>query len=484
MASRIRISARPRGHTAGLLTIGTVAAGVVNYAYTLLMTHRLTTSEFSVFAGAQSLVLVVGIVSGAAVPWVLARESAVAAVQQDTVRLRQAINFAFWANMGVGVVASVVTGAIVASFGSSVDALLVAGTSLVLCVASTGLGLLQGRGRTTALAALVVSEVVVKFGVGLVLVSRSQPSAGGALGGALAGACVLLVALGPAARCIGLPRSLHTDRSLWRAAGRIGVLQVGVSVIASLDTILAAALPSLRGAAAGYQLASTIGKVPMFISSAVSTAVFPTLVPGNAFRGRVQALRLYAVTSGFIWLALLTAPGDVIRGVFPADYGSITQWLPYTASLGVALGLLNLLTTFVQSRTTPGHSPPSSGFTAIAWALSSTTAVMVLGAALDGVRGLAIGALSAGWLAAWLFGLLATERRALGAVPWRRSGRVRRAVLMAAVPAVMVVARPVPALWFAVVLAAACLVAVAAFPEFRAFADRVGRGAARSVGRR
>jgi O-antigen/teichoic acid export membrane protein len=450
-------------NAAGLLTIGSIAAGVVNYAYTLVMTYHLAPSQFAVFAGAQALVLVVGIVGSAGVPWVLARETARAVSDFDHGRLQQAVNFAFWANVGVGLLAAVGTGGIVLLFGSPLDAALVAATSFVLCVGSTGLGFLQGEGRTTAIAAIIFAEVLVKFAVGLFLVTETALDAAAPLAGALAGAFVPFVAVGAVVRYVGLPRSLHIDAALWRAAGRIGLLQVGVGVISSLDTVLAASLPGVRGSAAAYQVASTVGKVPLFVSSAVSTAVFPTMTVGDALRARVHALRVYAMVAGFVWVVLITAPPELVLALFPAEYGSFIHWLPYTAPFGVALGLLNLLTTFVQS----GWTGRTGGLAPMAVSVLVAAGAMLAGATLGGVRGLAIGALVGSVLCVGIFGRLPSERGALRAVPGGAGQAARRSLVAAALVIVLVVCRMLPVLWLGVVVVAGLAVTVVAFPEFR-----------------
>ncbi len=352
---------RTNPHAAGLLAIATVLVGVLNYAYTLLLTYRLPFGNYSVFAGAQSLLFVNGVIGSVGIPWLLAKETAIARQDDDQVRLRRAITFAFWGNLGVGLAASAASGGLVLIFATVPEALLVAGSTLAITIGSTGVGVLQGRGQTTVMALVIVGEVVVKLTVGLLLVYQVQASALCALGGVFAGACILLVTLPVVLKDIGRPNSPRSDSALWRDSARIGGVQVGVGVVSSLDTFLVASLGSIRGLGSTYQVAATLGKVPLFISSAVSTAVFPTLTRAHGHTRRLEALQTYSAVAGFIWLALLTAPDPLVHRLFPSDYGSLTRWLPYTAAAGVGLGLLNLLTTFVQSYPPPARRRPGVG---------------------------------------------------------------------------------------------------------------------------
>ena len=59
---------------AGWLLIATTSAGVVNYGYALVLTHGLTPAEYAAFAAGQALLIVRATVSGAGIPWLLARE--------------------------------------------------------------------------------------------------------------------------------------------------------------------------------------------------------------------------------------------------------------------------------------------------------------------------------------------------------------------------------------------------------------------------
>ncbi len=454
-------------HAAGLLALGGVLAGGMNYAYALCLTYRLPTSQYAIFAGAQSLVLINGVIGSAGVPWVLARETAAADKARDPKRFEEAVTFAFWANLTIGLISAVIVAGLVLIFANWNDALLVGATVLVLATGSTGLGVMQGRGRTSAMSAVIVAEVMVKLLVGLFIVFGVGNTAGGALLGILAGGCVLLGTLPSNIRHVKFPRRLHTNAALWHSAARIGGLQVGVGIMCSLDTFLAASLAAVRGNGATYQVASTFGKVPLFISSAVSAAVFPTLAGPSAGQRRVEALRTYGLVAAFIWLTLLTIPSALVRNIFPSDYGSVARWLPYAAALGVALGLLNLLTTFVQSNPPLPKRGTALGGLVIVPAVLIMVGGIVAGAETHGLLGVAVGGLAAAWLSVLAFVVQPGEfKPALRAL----RGAIhppRNVVLLVAFLLPMTLARQTPILWVPTATVTGLALLPAAFPEFR-----------------
>lgn len=462
-------------HAAGLLAMASVFAGGLNYLYALLLTHQLTAAQYTVFAGAQAVLVITGVIGSAGVPWVLARETA--ASTEGSLRRREAVTFAFWANVAFGVVLGGVVGLVVVIFGTGREAALVAATVVVLAIGSTGLGVLQGRGSTTMLSGLFTLEAVVKVGVGWVLVAMLGAETPGALAGSLVGAFVIWAALPAVRGHVGRPRRPATDASLWWAAARIGGLQTGVGVLTALDVLVVATLPGSREAAAQYQVAATLGKVPLFVAIALATAVFPTLVHADARRRRAGALWSYAVVGGYAWLLLLTVPDSLVAAVFPGEYTGLVRWLPWTAALGFALGALALVTAFVQSLPTLRRSLPR---------VLSAVGVFVLataaGAMAGGVAGLAAGAVAGAWIALALTLSLSTERPALGDVV-RRAVRPVSIAVTAVAAAALLATSGATLPWVATVAVTLPVVLVAAFPEFAHALRSVGRAPSRRPAR-
>ena len=389
VAASLEVTAPPG--TAGFLALGTVAAGVLNYLFSLLLTHGLTADQFTVFAGAQALLVIVGVIGSAGIPWVVAAE--IGASGGDLIRRERAIQFGFWASLLFGAVAAVTVFAVTAAFASLSNAALVGGTTLVLSVGSTGMGVLQGDGRTARMATIFIGEVALKIASGMLAVFVFHAGSAGALVGLLLGATVLLASLPSLQGGVGSPMGAVGSRDLWLATRYIGGLQVGIGVLGALDSLLVAGLGATRHRGAGWQVASTLGKAPLFVSGAVSTAVFPSLVRPGANQRRVEALRSYGTVTAFGVLVLVTVPSSVVAFVFPASYTTVSAWLPWTAALGAGLGLLNLFTTFVQAE--------ASDTAAMRIVASTLVGELVAGCTLGlcfGLRGLAVGVVVPVWL--------------------------------------------------------------------------------------
>ena len=192
-----------------------------------------------------------------------------------------------------------------------------------------------------------------------------RPSATTALLGFLAGAFVLSATLPHFLPVVGAPRAGREELQLLRSTVQIGSLQIAIGVLATVDVVVAAISSVAPADAASYQVAAAVGKSCLFLSTAVSLVVFPLLDGSDDHRLKSAALRSYALAAGFVALALASAPPSLVRSVFADGYDSVARWLPYTAGLGFAVGLANVLTTFVQSRVDPGGRRRVAGAVAV-----------------------------------------------------------------------------------------------------------------------
>ena len=448
--------ARP-GLGAGWLMIATTSAGVINYGYALVLTHGLAPAQYAAFAAGQALLMVRAAVSAAGIPWLLARE--IARAPHDAEHRATVTTFAFWANALLGGVLTVLVTVGVLLFGSVADAVVVAVASLVMSVGSTGMGYLQGVGRMEAIAVLFTLECVVKAGVGLGLVFFTDLGSAGALAGFVAGSVVLLAPLPMFRRLVGRPRWRPAEAGLLRAAVRQTRLQATVAVASAGDTVLVAALGLGSAGGGPYQAASAMGRVPLFASNALATAVFPQLGRDDATVRKAAALRTYLLVATLMTSVLITLPAGLRAAVFPESFATIGRWLPYAAVLGLAIGLLNLCVTFLQADDVRGTGTYLTVVTA------GYLAVVAGAGALFGVAGLAVGAAVAGLAAVVALALLAPVRPAwtfLLTSP--RSLRDLAGVLI--VLGALALAGGHPVLWLVVAAAAGLVVLATGFPEF------------------
>jgi O-antigen/teichoic acid export membrane protein len=442
---------------AGWLMLATTSAGVVNYGYALVLTHGLTPPQYAAFAAGQALLMVRATISGAGIPWILARE--LGRAPDDERRHAVVTTFAFWANIALGVLLTLLVAGGVLIFAGLREAVVIAAASLVMSVGSTGTGYLQGTGRISSIAALLTLEALVKAGVGLGLVFGLGLGAAGALGGFVAGSLVLLAPLPLFRRLVGRPVWRPAESSLLGAAVHQTRMQANVAITAAGDTVLVAILG--LGAAGGgpYQAASALGRVPLFASNAVSTAVFPQLSRDGSAERTAGALRSYLLVAIFMTGALVTLPAEINAALFPDSFATLGRWLPWAAVLGLAIGLLNLCVTFLQA---------DAGPNARAGRLTALTVgylgLVTVGGALLGVAGLAAGAALAALLAVVAVACFAPVR-----VGWRvllsgRRGLAELAGVLAVTGVLALVNGPV--LWFALAVPAGLLVLAAGFPEF------------------
>ncbi|GAA0294132.1 glycosyltransferase [Kineococcus aurantiacus] len=420
---------------ARVLTIASLVVGVVNYAFSLVLTHVLPIAQFAVVGAGQALLLTAGTVASTSVSWVLAQALLEARSRADR---RAALWFSVCTNLVLGAAGGLVTYLLGTRFASGPACLvLAAGVFLVFCSA-TGVGLLQGEERLGLLGAGRIGEVLAKVVVGLVLVVAGAGAAG-ALGGFLAGS-LLLVAVGVVvARGDLRPvRGVLRLRRLWApAVGVVGV-QGLVAVLTSTDLVLVAVLADDAAQASTYQAAVIVSRVPLFVATALSASVFAVVVRDPAGSARVlrRTSVAYALLCAPYAAALTVAPSSLLGVVLPAGY-ALSGVLPWTSAAGLVLGWVVLLATHVQARALYRRS-----VLAQTAALAGHVVALVAGYLLGGVPGLAAGAL-AGFVLTALALFLAVPRT------WRPAFALPLPVLAGSVllAAALLPLRPHPVAW-------------------------------------
>ncbi len=368
------------------LTASTVVVGLVNYVYSLFLTRLLHVGGYEAFAAGQALLLVVGTVSSASVPWVIAKWLARAG--DDVQRRREVVWFALAANLAQGIVGAIAIGAVSRGFADAPTTGMIALGALAIFISSTTIGWLQGEERFRLMAGMRVTEVVAKVaaGVGLVLI-------GGGVTGALSG----FVVGGAVVAVVGLFLMRHDLRPSWHALrgrdlwlstrGVVGV-QGFVAVLASLDHVLVAVLPIATASAASYQVSMILARAPLFLAGAVSMVAFPLLSRARtSFSDLVRtSTRLYAALVVPVTITLATMPHALLSIMFPSAYDRIADLLPYTAATGAFIGLVNLLTTFFQARGSYARSVRAQAV-GVVW----HAAALLVGWRLGGIVGFAAG---------------------------------------------------------------------------------------------
>lgn len=339
------VASTPLRTAAGLLLIATAGSGVLNYAYTLALTHLLAPHAYSRFASSQALLLITGTMANAAVPWVLAQELRRAHSEAER---RAAISTGLTLNIVLGVAAAGGCAILASGFlAAPVLAMLVA-SALGFFVASTGMGWAQGQGRYRVLAAMVAGEVGIKAVAGVALVEL-----GGGVTGAVAGAAIGSVAVIVGA-VIGLGRGWRPTWSvphmarMWRTTAGMSLLQGLLIGTAIVDVVLVVVIFPTGSRVAAYQLAATLGRAPVFLAIAVAMVAYPAIVGSRSSRaadGELAAdgLRLLLTLVLPAWAILSTVPRGLVLLVAPPSYAQALHFLPVTAGSGAVWAVVTFL---------------------------------------------------------------------------------------------------------------------------------------------
>ncbi|MFI8962795.1 lipopolysaccharide biosynthesis protein [Streptomyces sp. NPDC053493] len=439
-------------HGARWIATAAVLVGVLNYVYALALTRMLDVGSYAVFAAGQGLVVCTAAVAVVTVPWMLAQALARARSEEEQA---EAVRFAVVTGLAGGLLAACAVGAVAAQFAAATTTLVIAGSTFLIYVTRVSAGWLQGTERLRTLGVVTTAEALLKLAVGLVLVAALDLGATGAL--AAFGIGVL-----PYVFC--RPRRLRdgrgrpwlqatANRALWRRAVGVASLQGVVALMAAVDVILVAMLPTDRAEAASYQAAVMLGRVPLFLAGAVSIAFLPALSrrrSGTPLAG--DALRMYLTVAVPLTAVAATAPGAVLSRVFPAGYAEVGGLLALTAVTGLALGALALLVTFCQA----------VNDYACLWPLVAGLLLYVTGLtagwSANGVLGMAVGGMCGTLAALLVFGVRHARRHGFGAPGTLLGLFGARPLWLLGLVAGLMLLRPHPVAWFA----AAVLVAVLA----------------------
>ncbi|MFJ9810304.1 lipopolysaccharide biosynthesis protein [Streptomyces sp. NPDC101158] len=428
-------------HGARWIATAAVAVGVLNYAYALVLTRLLDVADYAVFAAGQGLVVCTAAIAVVTVPWMLAQALARARSQAERA---EAVRFAVVTGVAGGLLAALVVGVVSAQFAGTATTMVIAAATFLIYVTRVSAGWLQGTERLRTLGVVTTAEAVLKTAVGLLLVAVLGLGETGALAAFGIGVLPFLL-YRPRGFRGGRGRPwLETtaNRGLWRRAVGVASLQGVVALMAAVDVILVAMLPTDRAEAASYQAAVMLGRVPLFLAGAVSIAFLPALSRRRADAPLVgDALRMYLTVAVPLTAVAATAPGSVLSRVFPSGYGEVGVLLSLTAVTGLALGALALLVTFCQAVNDYACLKP------LLVGLSVYVAGLAYGWTAHGVVGMAVGGL-VGTLVAML--LLAVRHARVHGFGLRRVLLGPRPLLLLALTGGLVLLRAFPVAWFCV----------------------------------
>ena len=337
---------------------GTAVVSLLNYAFSVALLWILPTRQYTVVASVTALLLVFGTVAGASAPWILARE--VAMSSGDARRRQRAVAFATAVGLGESALAAAVCSAVVASYADWQVTVTACASAVVIFMAATAVGYVQGTERFKLIAYLRVGEVAVKIAAGIALVELGS-DAWGAISGFGFGASIVLLGAVWHMRA-DVSELLHSwrlpwvrravgDRAMWASAGGIVGIQAGTAVIAGLDVIVGSIMLSGSIQLAHYQVIQIIGRIPFYIASALAIIVFPRMARIRTAQAMTvsSSLRVWIRVCGGAAAVVASLPQVLLVHIISTRYGSASALLPWAALSGFSLGGVNLVTTYWQA---------------------------------------------------------------------------------------------------------------------------------------
>jgi O-antigen/teichoic acid export membrane protein len=338
---------------AAVVSATTLAVSIANYAFSVILIRLLAAPDYVAYASIQSLLLVLGSGGMAAIPWAVARH---VALTRTTRAAGEALGF--------GLVASVVQGLVFAGLSftlvapaSGVQLGAAAGAAaFALSVIAAPLGLLQGQGRLVAISVLRILETVVRIGISLVLVVAVAANPVFPITGFIAGSAILTVAALVVCRAaFPLRRAAReTYRGLLRHSALLGVAQLALAGLGTMDTVVIALTNMAAVDARDYQVAALLGRVPLFVGAAVAMTYYPQIASaasaGAARLQQARATRLIVVVGAVVAVLLATSPMWALDIIAPGRAVQVSHLLPLTAITGVTVATATVLACARQAR--------------------------------------------------------------------------------------------------------------------------------------
>ena len=183
--------------------------------------------------------------------------------------------------------------------------------------------------------------MAVKVGAGIGLVALGAGASGAIAGFALGAGVVAGVGLAAMAPDLEWSWSALAGRHLWASTQGLMAIQAGVAVLASMDVVIGSLIIGTQPAMATYLAANILGRVPVFIGTALSIVVFPRMIARRTHPSAVirESMGLYLKLCLPLTLCTITLPGPITGAIFPARYGDVAAILPWSALAGFLMGV-------------------------------------------------------------------------------------------------------------------------------------------------
>ena len=318
-----------------ILVSGVGVTAALNYGFGVALTWLLPSAEYGRVGVLLTVLLLSTSVLAAGFPWSLARAMARAEGEIDAVTdTAPVIRAALVGNVALGtalaavlVTVQLTTGALLPGMGTG--ATLVLGVIIVLLALGQVLaGGLQGARRFGAVGFSRVGEIVVKVGVGLVLVAFVGLGYLGVLWGLFVSAAVVVAATGWWLRDRLPGRGPLGGGRMFGSALPMAIGTTAFGMVGTLDIVLLPAIGGAHGVTlaviAVYQAAAVLARAPYLLGKAISDSIFPFIAkaetPQEAHRWFVNGFRWLPLIIIPAQMVLLVSPESVLGLLFPAAY--------------------------------------------------------------------------------------------------------------------------------------------------------------------
>ena len=359
-----------------------IIIAIINYAFAITMGYLLPVEEYGLLGVIQTILLFGSTVVGSGFPWALTRTIAATDHRGESAAIFQAAllgNVIF--GLAIGILLPLGTWQGWLPFGSQYRGPMLFAGATIATLAATGVftAMLQGLLRFEQLGATRIAEVVIKFGAGisLVLIGYGDDGAVGAFfGAALLSTVFAAFSLRDVSlwhRAEGLGKHL---RALSQSVGPLFIGQICLAALINID-IIGLKLFSPVGVsdqfAGEYQAAVTLTRIPIYLTVALLSAVFPFIsrqIPRSDLANIYATLALKYLFLFLIPLDLifLVMPRPLIRFFFSATFDASAAPMAITAAGTIILVLVYGLAMLLQA---------SGQLSVQAWALPVTLAIEV-----------------------------------------------------------------------------------------------------------
>jgi O-antigen/teichoic acid export membrane protein len=356
-----RVRAECSAAAGGFILVARFAAGaVLNYAFGLGLAWLLLPAGFGVVSAVQNVLLLAAGLLTAGLPWALAIR--VAKAHGDPQAAKPEFRTALIANLGFGLVlatafmAAQLSGPRLVPADSKVLDLLVAAEMAMLAVNSILAGVAQGSRRFAGLGAMQAGEILVKCAAAVVLVAGLHTGPVGVALSFLAGTVgSVLIGL---RTCKGLlpGRGPLASFSFLADSGAIWFASASMTFLITADLLGLEVAGRAAGVTvavlAGYQACGLLARASFYVGDALADAVFPFIARSESladkYRWFVAAARWVPLLIIPVQVALVAAPGPVLRSFLPHQYSSSAA---QTLLQVLAAGTLGALMTDMLTKT-------------------------------------------------------------------------------------------------------------------------------------